>query len=83
MSITYKFLYHCFPLGPDPLPNNLSDHLMKQENLHLKKKATASGSQPPVAQVTSSARKEADIRRKKREDMTEEQIKRWDAIAAV
>jgi hypothetical protein len=56
---------------------------MKQENLHLKKKATASGSQPPVAQVTSSARKEADIRRKKREDMTEEQIKRWDAIAAV
>jgi hypothetical protein len=49
----------------------------------LKKKATASGSQPPVAQVTSSARKEADIRRKKREDMTEEQIKRWDAIAAV
>ncbi|EFX76163.1 hypothetical protein DAPPUDRAFT_107280 [Daphnia pulex] len=39
---------------PDPLPNNLSDHLMKQENLHLKKKATASGSQPPVAQESNT-----------------------------
>jgi hypothetical protein len=46
-------------LGPDPLPKNLSDLLTKQENLHEKKKAIASGSQPPVAQVTSAARNQA------------------------
>jgi hypothetical protein len=63
---------------PDPLPKNLSDHLINQENLLLKKK----GSQSPVA-VTSAARKQADIRRKKKEDMTEEQIKIWDSLAAV
>lgn len=67
---------------PDPLPKNLSDLLIKQDNLHEKKKAIALGEKPAVAKVTSAARKQAELRLKKRENMTAEEIKKWDELGA-
>lgn len=50
---------------------------MRREKLLLLEK------KPPVSQVTSAARKQAELRLKKRGNMTAEEIKRWDALGAV
>jgi hypothetical protein len=38
---------------------------------------------PPVAHVISAARKQAELRLNKKENMAAEEIKRWDAVGAV